>query len=334
MSTAGTEAFRVPPLLSGGLMLSYRCTNACKHCLYRCSPQQPDEWITLEMAERVFRALGKEPLQDLHLAGGEPTLELDLLTEIIGLARAMGITLSYVETNARWCTDMQTSEAGMWQLKRAGLPAILISVSMFHHEFVPFRNTRHGVEAARKVFGQRRTYVYLPHLYDAFLQLPHDGRQTLDEFTHWAGIADRPEVIATLYQVIPSGRATRDLRHCFATAPAEKFRTRRCWGDLNDTSHFHIDHHGDLFTGLCAGLAPASADDLHPESSRSSHPIFHTLATQGPFGLRQLAIDRVGHVDRPDGYVSKCDLCLHLRDQLHATGEFPELRPDGFYAEK
>jgi len=61
---------------------------------------------------------------------------------------------------------------------------------------------------------------------------------------------------------------------------------------------------------------------------------FHCLATHGPFGLRQLAIDRVGHVDRPEGYVSKCDLCLHLRDQLHATGAFPELRPDGFYAEK
>ncbi len=66
------------------------------------------------------------------------------------------------------------------------------------------------------------------------------------------------EFSTSAYQVIPSGRATRALRHCFAAAPAEKFRNRRCWGDLNDTSHFHIDYHGDLFTGLCVGLAPAS----------------------------------------------------------------------------
>ena len=31
----------IPPLIDGGLMLSYRCTSACRHCLYRCSPTQP-----------------------------------------------------------------------------------------------------------------------------------------------------------------------------------------------------------------------------------------------------------------------------------------------------
>ena len=171
-------------------MLSYRCTNACKHCLYRCSPQQPDEWITLEMVERVFAALSREPLDDLHLAGGEPTLQLDLLTDIIRLVGEMRIPLSYVETNARWCTDGEVAEAGLRQLEQAGLPAILVSVSMFHHEFVPFSSSRHCVEAAHKVFGPGRTYIYLPHIYQMLAGFPDEGRHSLEEFARLADIED------------------------------------------------------------------------------------------------------------------------------------------------
>ena len=32
-------SFTVPPLHSGGVMLTYKCDNACRHCLYCCSPK-------------------------------------------------------------------------------------------------------------------------------------------------------------------------------------------------------------------------------------------------------------------------------------------------------
>jgi hypothetical protein len=40
-----------------------------------------------------------------------------------------------------------------------------------------------------------------------------------------------------------------------------------------------------------------------------------------------------GFTPREDGYVSKCDLCQHVRQVLHATGDFPELQPASFYDE-
>src|SRR5512139_2337197 len=77
---------RIPPLLSGGIVLTYRCTNACRHCLYRCSPGRPDEWMSLETARRIFAAFRREPyLHSLHLAGGEAMLRFDLLLEIVRL---------------------------------------------------------------------------------------------------------------------------------------------------------------------------------------------------------------------------------------------------------
>ena len=32
--------------ISGGLLLSYKCSGACKHCLYNCSPEWNTDWIS------------------------------------------------------------------------------------------------------------------------------------------------------------------------------------------------------------------------------------------------------------------------------------------------
>lgn len=332
MAASRSQGLTIPPLVSGGVMLSYRCTNECRHCLYRCSPRQPDEWMTLETAERVFRALAAEPrLDSIHLAGGEPTIRMDLLVDIVCLAVEVGIRLSYVETNAHWCTDRKTAREGLQRLRGAGLPGVLVSASMFHNEFVPFRNTRACVEAAREVFGTGGTYIYLPHTYEILSQMPGDGRHSLEEFCEWAGIAESPDMIARLYQVIPNGRAVEALRSSYTPREASSFRDASCMRDLTNTTHFHIDHYGDLFTGLCAGLAPATIDELHPEITERSHPVFHRLAVEGPYGLMRIAVDAHGYRERKEGYVSRCDLCMDVRGTLQRTGEFPELRPASFY---
>ena len=112
----------VPDLVAGGVMLSYRCTNTCRHCLYRCSPKRPDDWMSLEMAERVFAALAREPrLMSLHLAGGEAMLRFDLVVEMVRLAVAAGLPLVYMETNAHWCRDRDETREKLTILREAGL---------------------------------------------------------------------------------------------------------------------------------------------------------------------------------------------------------------------
>jgi hypothetical protein len=326
------DGVQIPPLVSGGVMLSYRCSNTCRHCLYRCSPRMPDTWMSAETIERAMRMLADEPrLSGVHLAGGEPTLRLNLLVAAIEMAGAFGVGLSYVETNGHWCTSPELAEEGMRRMKEAGLPAVLVSVSMFHNEFVPFRSTRNCVEAARKVFGHGSTCVYLPHLYALLAKMPDDGRHTLEEFCSWAGIADKPEALAELYYVIPNGRAATALAASFASRPASDFRGQTCFADLMSTSHFHIDHHGDLFTGLCAGLAVATIDDPHPYIDEYTQPIVRLLMAEGPLGLMAMAQSTHGYEQRERGYVSKCDLCLDVRDHLFATGVYAELRPAEFY---
>ncbi len=113
---------------------------------------------------------------------------MDLLEEVIRLACEMSVPLSYVETNAGWCTDRETAEDGMRRMRAAGLPAILISVSVFHNEFIPFRCTRTAVEAAREIFGRHNVFVYLPQMYELLSRMPDEECHSLREFCEWAGI--------------------------------------------------------------------------------------------------------------------------------------------------
>jgi hypothetical protein len=329
-----TQILSIPPLVSGGLMLSYRCTSKCRHCLYRCSPYRPDEWISLDTAEKIFAALQKEPrLHAIHIAGGEPTIKWPLLVDVIRLAAKMKVPVEYMETNASWCGSRATTQDKMEELRDAGLRAILVSVSMFHNEFVPFSSTRNCVELAQQVFGHENTLLYLPHMYEMISSLPGDGKHGVEEFCRHHGIKPGSSALLRLYDIVPSGRAISALRPCYQSRPAGSFDGQSCSAELLSTTHFHIDHNGDLFTGCCAGIMPATVPDLHPAISAESHPVFHTLCTRGPVGLMETAGEPNGFKPRREGYASKCDLCIHVREHIRETGKFRELRPAYFYRE-
>lgn len=322
----------IPQLISGGVMLSYHCSNSCAHCLYRCSPKRPNDWMSLEMAERVFTALSQERgLGPIHLAGGEATLRFELLVDIVKLAIDMNIPLTYLETNASWCGDRAETERKLEKLRDAGLPAVLVSASMFHNEFIPFFKTSNCVEVSQKVFGPENVIVWLPHLYQILSQIPDDHKtHSLEEFCRFAGLEEWSPQLPGLYHVIPGGRVPEALRKCYSPQLAKAYRGVKCRPDLSSTKHFHIDVYGNLFTGLCAGIAPGNIDDLHPKITQEDFPIFYTLCNRGPFGLMELAIADFGFEPNKE-YISKCDLCYSVRKHLNKNGDFKELQPSDYY---
>ena len=328
----GQEKMSIPPLVSGGVMLSYNCSSACRHCMYRCSPQAPEDWMSHEMIDSVYAELMKEKrLHSIHFAGGEPCLNPELLLAAVRKAAIEGIPMAYVETNAGWCTSREGAQRYLARLKDAGLPAVLVSVSMFHNEFIPFEYTRNCVEAALDVFGKFGTIVYMQHVYDIFRNMGHDGTQTLAEFMDRAGLHDTPEVVPKLYSLIRGGRVVSALRDFYRKEPAGSYEGLSCESDLMSTSHFHIDNYGNLFTGCCAGLVAGRVGRMHPEITGEEFPLFCKVCAEGPFGLMKMAEEECGYEQRPDGYISKCDLCLHVRAALCRTGRFSELTPEFFY---
>jgi len=153
----------IPPLVSGGIMLTYRCTNACQHCGYRCAPNRPDYFMPEELVDRTFAALAEEHrLHGVHLAGGEATLHWERIEYALDSARRHGVAIDYLETNVGWCDDIETARAGFRRLNRAGLDAVLISASLFHNEFTPLAKTKAGILAALEVFGAGGVIVWTP----------------------------------------------------------------------------------------------------------------------------------------------------------------------------
>ena len=50
---------RIPAPISGGLILSYRCSAACRHCMYACSPRWPADWIGEDDLAATLQSLAK-----------------------------------------------------------------------------------------------------------------------------------------------------------------------------------------------------------------------------------------------------------------------------------
>ena len=327
-----THSYRIPPLISGGIILTYRCTNACRHCLYRCSPARADEWMSEELIDRTFEALAEErSLHGIHLAGGEATIDWDRLEYAIRSAVRHGISIDYLETNGHWCIDEETAVLGFQRLRQIGLPGVLVSASLFHNEFIPLARTKAAIAGAIRVFGLGGLLIWTPDVLELMEQhLDDEKTHTLAESCKLIGIDPESSDLWRLHNYLtPGGRAAEKLSAGLATRPAEAFEGDACGSTLDRTAHFHIDPDGRLFTGHCPGISAADVHELHPEITPDTHPIYTRLYDQGPCGLLELVED----TPFPDGteFVSKCHLCLEIRKVLAKTGRFQELAASGFY---
>ena len=60
------------------------------------------------------------------------------------------------------------------------------------------------------------------------------------------------------------------------------------------------------------------------------NPVLGFLVTEDIKGLFRFAKD-FGYQEKPEGYLSKCDFCLHIREHLVSKEDFKELNPKAFY---
>ncbi|MBN2710830.1 MAG: radical SAM protein [Planctomycetes bacterium] len=322
----------IPPLLSGGVMLSWSCTCACRHCLYRCSTGHTNKFMSEDMIDKVFSALSEErSLSGVHIAGGEATLNWDRLEYALKSANKHGVRIDYLETNASWCSDYETAREGFNRLQDAGLEAVLISASLFHNEFIPLKNTTNGINAARDTFGYGGVIVWTPTVYELMKEHLEDNRtHTLRESCQLIGLTPETGDIWRLHNYLtPGGRAAESLKSGLERFPPEHFIDETCAASLERTGHFHISPEGHLFTGHCPGISVGKVGDFHPEITAENAPVFRVLYEKGPCGLMELAKGEFKPSE--DGYIGKCHLCLDIRKFLHKTGRFPDLCPPEFY---
>jgi hypothetical protein len=332
---------KVPQPISGGLLLSYKCSAECRHCMYACSPKWGGDWIAQKDLEEGLAQLagrirpspwGYEAVSlnyGLHFTGGEPFLNFELLLEAVEMAGELDIPSTFVETNCFWCSSDQVTTEQLRCLKEAGLKGILISVNPFYAEYVPFERTERCIRLSREAFG-RNVMVYQLEYYHRFRQLGIKERLPVEDYMALAGddnLRDRVELFLM-------GRAARQLRGFYPTHPARSFFGEPCQPPFLRNWHNHFDNYGHFVPGYCGGISLGRWQDLDGLTEEGidveERPVLKFLIAEDMKGLFHFARD-FDYQESQAGYLSRCDLCLDIRQHLVSRGEFKELEPQEFY---
>jgi len=319
-------AIKAGPLRHGGLIANYKCTAACRHCLYACSPTRTDGYIDVETARGVCTLLRKSGCRSVHIGGGEPVLDVDGL---IVLARAVidsGLTLDYVETNAYWAIDNSCVKT-LERLKLAGIQTLCISVDPFHAEYVPYGRPYRLAQLCERVG------------IDYFLWR-HEFLQVLSRLdptkTHVRADITRvcsPNYIrdtAVVYGVTYGGRAVNIEMETAPHRPAIELADSRPCRRLTSGDHFHVDLYGRFIPPGCTGIALPLEDAVNGIPP-GKYPVFENLYHGGTAGLLRYATEK-GFVPDPNGYSSACAMCLFTRHWLSQNAPTPELDEEHYAA--
>jgi len=324
-----TRALQIKHLSSGGLITNYYCTSRCAHCLYCCSPLWEKRYIdetTARLNLEKIRALG---CSAVHVGGGEPCLDPQGLLRVLEVARDTGVRIDYVETNSSWYRDHDSAVAQLKELKARGLETLLVSISPFHNEYIPFQKVKGVIEACRA--ARLAAFPWVSDFYRELDAFDPAATHRLAEYRKRFG-ADYLRKIPARYWIHFGGRALETFAGIFETCDSAAILSleRRGCRELQDVSHFHLDLFGNYIPGLCSGLA-IRRDDLGTPITAEKYPLLARLYESGINGLFEVA--REQGFEPAGAYLSKCHLCLDIRRYLVLDRKlkFPELTPLGFY---
>lgn len=320
----------IQQLLSGGVIVNYFCTSRCRHCLYNCSPERSRDYMDSETAEYCFGKLASLGVCSVHIGGGEPLLRPDRLCEVLDAAQKAHVSIDYVETNSCWYRDEASACRTLERLRGKGVSCLLISISPFHLEYIPFARVLGVLKACEKtgvsVFPWMETFI--PDFMALEKNKSHNMEALINRFgtSYLSGIRDR-------YWIHIGGRALDTFRPVSPGKPLEAILEQNpasCRAQLLDTSHFHVDLYKKYIPGLCSGLA-MDLEDIGRPLSAEQYPLIRLLLERGVSGLFDLAQGLGFTPDRKE-YLSPCDLCTDIRWFLSSNHQFEEeLQPREFY---
>lgn len=138
-----------------GLLITSRCNAACTHCATSCGPQRhghlPESELLRVMDEAA--ALHRTEAQGqlvFSISGGEPFLDLVLLTTLVSHGTALGGAVS-CQTNGYWASNDIKARQILARLKEAGLVSLGVSASRFHEQFVRRSRVERALAIARQL---------------------------------------------------------------------------------------------------------------------------------------------------------------------------------------
>ena len=328
--SSSSPRFTINRLDSGGLITNYYCTSRCRHCLYACSPGWEKKYIDRKTTEKNILKAKSLGCDSIHIGGGEPFLRPDALETVIETTLSLGVRIEYVETNSSWYKDKESACQVLSSLTKKGLSTLLVSMSPFHNEHIPFHKVKGVLEACSAV--GMNVFPWISDFYTEIDTFDDKSAHTISEYQNEYG-SDYLKRLPSRYWIHFGGRALKTFANVFDLRPYEEVLSSNKGGclELLNVSHFHFDLFGNYIPGLCSGLS-IYCDDLGSPILPEKYPFLHILFEKGIRGLFEHASSRYAF-EPSDSYMSKCDLCLDIRRCLVLDKGIGsrDLQPKGFY---
>jgi len=312
------------PFLS--FIISYNCTNECKHCALQGSPNQDKTTIELEDVRRCLEDITSNYLiSEVGFFGGEPLLNFDLLISLIEEVKSFGIHKIGLPTNGYWGKNESLAKDYAQKLKKAGLFRISFSVDAFHQEFISIDTIKRALRAAQEA-GIEWIAVLSQYLGS------QDEKNVFNEQTK--AMTDELSKEFEFFHQINSelnvlGRATSELTSYF---PMTAALSDKCM--VFKVPMFMIDPNGWVFHHSCHGICIGNAkkqslSKIINEFKYRKHPIIGKVAAKG--GLQNLVDMAIEKGYEPlSGYADKCHICSSVRNFLRPY--YPNiLEPSNLY---
>jgi len=296
------------------LILTYRCTNQCRHCCYGAAPNR-NTLMKIEEVRNYLKELSKIQLPEwVCIFGGETLLYPELLFNVISEVKKFEVPRVSVITNGFWGKDEQLARKYVKNLKNAGLNLLILSVDAFHQEFIPLEIVKTVLRVAEDVKMENIEV-------DAKVLDNFEEQNVYNERTKalLKEIQEEFNVKIDVKSVHLYGRAAYDLaRHLPSKGiPEDKCSSLHYYGTLKEPTGIEIEPNGWVWicTGIAIGNAKTDAlSRILQEYDYSKNPIIKIVVDEGPAELLKIAVEK-GY-EPLKGYADKCHLCFETRKFL------------------
>lgn len=302
----------IPQLYSGGIITNYSCTSKCQHCLYGCSPLRSHNYITKSQAVKNMQQIIHKGCRAVHIGGGEPFVDVQGLYSVLNAANEVKMRIEYIETNSSWCTNIEKGIEILTELKKRNVRQLLISMSPFHNEHVPFIRVKNLMAACKEV--KISVFPWIEEFYDEINSFEDHHTHNLEEYQKKFGKGYLLS-IPKRYWIHYGGRVLKTYAEIAPTLSLESIINNPLGcSELTDVSHFHIDLYGNYIPGLCSGLS-IKEEDLNKAISPEKYPFLTMLYNHGIKKFYEYAKDEY-NFKADNQYLNKCHLCFDIRQFL------------------
>ena len=305
-----------------GIIVSYKCNAACRHCMFACSPERSSDYLSPETAERICVLLRGKGIRSLHISGGEPFLDFDKMVDVIKVIRKTGISIEYVETNAFWAEDERRVKEYLRILEQAGADRLLISLDPFHAEYVPIGLPLRLVEICENV-----NFKYILWKREFKTMLADVNQNKIHSRIELEQLISPQYILETakMYGLDKAGRAFNILNEYTTLKPVNEIvaKSHSC-RNLLKVGALHVDLYERYLVTGCPDISLPLIEAIEG-IPKGRYSVFEALSSNGAAGLLKYA---QGLGFEPDTeYSSSCALCFNIRLWLSENHNCPELDP-------